>query len=122
MAVKIFDGTQKTFGPFWFHLTVLLMTKDLLNVLMPEFKNSLPESENAERQSASHKQNVGKKRMVMGFLGMILTSPKWMIKVEKSKTAKWPSGRVYEVPDTPKKKCTPNDMLSEVEQTQSWVR
>ena len=45
VQVKIFDGTQKMFWPFWFHLKALLMTKDQLDVLLPELKNKLPDSE-----------------------------------------------------------------------------
>jgi hypothetical protein len=42
VQVKTFDGTQLKFGAFWFYLTALLMTKNLLDVLMPEFENELP--------------------------------------------------------------------------------
>ena len=47
VQVKTFDGMQKTFGAFWFYFKALLMTKDLLDVLLPEFKNKLPETEYA---------------------------------------------------------------------------
>jgi hypothetical protein len=52
----------------------------------------------------------------MGYLGITLTSPKWMIKVEKTKSEKWPSGLTYEVAEALKKKYRPNDMLSKAEQ------
>ena len=45
VQVKTFDGMQKTLGAFWFYFKALLMTKDLLDVLLPEFKNELPDSE-----------------------------------------------------------------------------
>jgi hypothetical protein len=116
VQVKTFDGTQQTFGAFWFYLTALLMTKNLLDALMPEFENELPESEYAESQNAKQKKNAEKNRMVMGYLGITLTSPKWMIKVEKTKSEKWPSGLAYEVAKALKKRYRPNDMLSKAEQ------
>ena len=35
---KTFDGLQKTFEVFLFYFRALLMTKDLLDVLLPEVK------------------------------------------------------------------------------------
>ena len=48
VQVKTFDGLQKTFGAFWFYFRALLMTKDLLDVFLLEFKNELPETEHAK--------------------------------------------------------------------------
>ena len=53
--------------------------------------------------------------MVMGYLGIILTSTTWMIKVEKTKTDEWPSDLVYEVANSLKKTCRPNNMFSDAE-------
>ena len=39
-----------------------------------------------------------------------------MIKVEKTKTIKWPSGLAYEVADALEKKYRPNDRLPTAEQ------
>ena len=82
VQVKIFDRMQKTFGAFWYYVKTLLMTKDLLDVLFPEFKNKLPDSEYAESQTKKEKDNCSKNRMVMGYFGITLTFPKWMIRVE----------------------------------------
>ena len=42
MSVKTFDRAHTKFVLFWFYLTALLMTKHQVNILMPEFKNVLP--------------------------------------------------------------------------------
>ena len=53
----------------------------------------------------------------MRFLGItLLTSQKWMIEVEKTKTVKWTSGYVYKVVDALKMKYRPTDMLSKLEE------
>ena len=57
VQVKTFDEAQNMFGPFWFYLTALSMTKDLLDVLFPEFKNKLPVSEYAKSQTKKEKDN-----------------------------------------------------------------
>ena len=54
--------------------------------------------------------------MVMGYFGIILTSPKWMINIETSKTKEWPSGRAYEVADELKKRFRPTDIFLKAEQ------
>jgi hypothetical protein len=54
--------------------------------------------------------------MVMGYLGITLTSPKWMIKVEKTKSEKWPSGLAHKVGEALKRKYRFNDMLSKADQ------
>ena len=107
VQVKTFDGLQKTFGAFWFYFRALLMTKDLLDVLLPEFKNELPDSEYAKSQTKKEKDNCSKNRMVMGYFGKRLTSPKWMIKVENSKTKEWSSGCAYMIADELKKRLGP---------------
>ena len=76
VQVKTFDGLQKTFGAFWFYFRALLMTKDLLDVLLPDFKNKLPENEHAEGQTKKLKDNFSKNRQVLGFFGVTLTSVK----------------------------------------------
>ena len=85
VQVKTFDGLQKTFGAFWFYFRALLMTKDLLDVLLPDFKYELPETEHAEGQTKKTKDNCSKNRQVMGFFGVTLTSAKWMTKVKKNR-------------------------------------
>ena len=62
VQIKTFDGLQKTCVVFWFHVRALLMTKDLLGVLLPEFKNELPETEYSKGQSKKEKENCSKKR------------------------------------------------------------
>ena len=116
VQVNTFDGTQKMFKPFWFYLTALLLTKDLLDVLFPGFKNEVPVSEYAKGQTKKDTENYGRNRMVMGYFGITLTSPKWMIKVENSKTEEWPSCCAYTIADELKKTFRPNDMFSKVEQ------
>jgi len=74
VQVKTFDGTQKIFGLFLIYLKALLMTKDLLDILFPELKNELPVSEKG--QSKKEKENCSKSKMVMGYFGITLTSPK----------------------------------------------
>ena len=74
VQVKTFDEMQKTFGAFWFYFKALLMTKDLLDVLLPEFKNELPDSECAKNQTKKEKDNCSKNRLVMGYFGITLTS------------------------------------------------
>ena len=95
VQVNTFDGTQKMFKPFWFYLTALLLTKDLLDVLFPGFKNEVPVSEYAKGQTKKDTENYGRNRMVMGYFGITLTSPKWLTKVKNSKTKEWPSGPAY---------------------------
>ena len=55
LVVNTFDGMQKTFGLFWFYLTVLLMTVDLLDSLMLEFKTKLPKFEYTKIQTTEEK-------------------------------------------------------------------
>ena len=62
----------------WFYFKALLMIKDLLGVLLPEFKNELPDSEYAESQTKKEKDNCSKNRQNIGFFGILLTSLKWM--------------------------------------------
>ena len=52
------------------------MTNDLLDVLLLEFKNELPDSEYKESQTKKEKDNCSKNRIVMGYFGITLTSPK----------------------------------------------
>ena len=68
MQVKTFDEAQNMFGPFWFYLTALSMTKDLLDVLFPESRHELPVAEHAESQTKKEKENCSRNRMVMGGL------------------------------------------------------
>ena len=98
---------QKTFGVFWFYFKALLMTKDLLDVLLPEFKNELPDSEYAKSQTKKEKDNCSKNIMVMGYFGITLTSPKWMIKVEHLRTEEWPSGCAYLITEEPEETFRP---------------
>jgi hypothetical protein len=116
VQVKTFDGLRKTFGAFWFYFRALLMTKDLLDVLLPEFKDKLPETEHAESQTKKEKDNCSKNRQVMGFFGVTLTSAKWMTKVEKSRTEDWPSGLAYLIADELEETFRPKDMFSKAEQ------
>ena len=51
------------------------MTKDLFDALLQEFKNDLPDSEYAERQTTKKKDNCSKNKMDMGYFGITLTSP-----------------------------------------------
>ena len=76
VQVKTFNGTQKMSGPFWFYLTALLMTKDLLDVLFLEFKNEVPVSEHAKGLTKKDKEGCSKNIMIMGYFGITLTSPK----------------------------------------------
>ena len=69
VQVKTFDGTQKTFGPFWIYLTALVMTKDLLDVLLLELKNKLPVSEYVKSQTKKEKENCSRNIIVMGYFG-----------------------------------------------------
>ena len=55
--------------------------------------------------------------MVMGYFGITLTSPTWMIKVKNLKTEEWPSGCAYMITDELKKTFRPKDMFSKAEQT-----
>ena len=54
-------------------------------------------------------------RMVMEYLGIPLTSPKWMIEVENSKTEEWPSGHTYMIAEEPEETFRPKDMFSKAE-------
>ena len=67
VQVKTFNGMQKTFGAFWFYFKALLMTKDLLDVLLPEFKKELPDTEYTKGQTKKLKDNCSKNRQVMSF-------------------------------------------------------
>ena len=58
VQVKTFDRLQKTFGVFWFYFRALLMTKDLLDVLLPEFKDELPETEHAKGQTKKKRKKT----------------------------------------------------------------
>ena len=80
--VKTFDGMQKMFRPYIFYREALLMIKNLLDALFPDFKNKLPVSEYAKGQTKHEKENCSKNRIIMGYFGIILTSPKWMLKVK----------------------------------------
>ena len=53
------------FGPFLFYLKAVLMTKDLSDVLFPEFKKELGESEYAKSQTKLQKKSVNRNRMAM---------------------------------------------------------
>ena len=75
VQVKTFNGLQKTFGAFWFYFKALIMTKDLLGVLLPEFKNKLTDSEYTKSQTKKEKDDSSKKRVVMGYFDITLTSP-----------------------------------------------
>ena len=92
------------------------MTKDLLDVLLPEFKDELPETEHAEGQTKKEKENCSKNRQVMGFFGVTLTSAKWMTKVEKSRNEEWPSGLAYLIAEELEETFRPKDMFSEADQ------
>ena len=81
VQVKIFNGMQKTFGGFWIYFKALLMTKNLLDLLLPEFKNKLPDSEYAGSKTKKERGNCSKNIMVMGYFEITLTSPKRMIEV-----------------------------------------
>ena len=83
------------FGAFWFYFKALLMTKDLLDVLIPEFKNILPDSEYVKSQAKKEKDNCSKNTIVIGYFGITLTSLTLMIKVKKLRTAECPSGPAY---------------------------
>ena len=54
--------------------------------------------------------------MVNRYIGITLFSPKWMIKIENSKSEDLSSGLAYTMADKLKKKCSRNDMLSKAEQ------
>ena len=116
VQVKTFNGLQKIFGPFWCYLAALLMTMNLTDVLFPDFKNKLPVSEYAESQSEKEKEGCSKNIMVMGYFGITLTSPKWMIKVKNLKTKGWPSGCAYMVVEVPAETFLPKDMFLKAEQ------
>ena len=92
------------------------MTKGLLDVLLLEFKTELPETEYAKGQTKKLKDNCSQNRQVMGFFGITLTSPKWMIKAEKSRTEEWPSGRVYLIVEELKETFRPMDVFSKAHQ------
>ena len=111
MPVKAFYGTDPTFWVVWFYHTALLVTKGLLDILMPEF-NNVTESDYAESETTKKKQEIGRNRMVMGYLGTTPTSLKCMIKNKKSKLKRWSSGIAHEVAYTLKKRYTLNNMLS----------
>ena len=53
--------------------------------------------------------------MVMGYFGITLTSPKWMIKVENLRTKEWPSGCAYLIAEELEETFRPKDMLSKAE-------
>ena len=116
VQVKTFDGFQKTFRAFWFYFRALLMTKDLLDVLLPDFKNELLETEHAEGQTKKMKDNCSKISQVVGFFGVTLTSAKWMTKVKKSRTEDWPSGLAYLIAEELEETFRPKDMFSKAEQ------
>ena len=59
MIVKIFGETQKMLWPFWCYLTALLMTKDVIYILIPEFKKELPGSQYFRTQNPN-KEKEGK--------------------------------------------------------------
>ena len=116
VQVTTFGGTPRMFGVFWFYLKALLMTKDLLEVLFPEFKTKLPSSEYTRGKSEKEKENCNKNRMVVGYFGIILTSPKWMSKVENSKTEEWPSCCAYLIAEELEETVRSKDMFSKAEQ------
>ena len=62
------------------------MIKDLLDVLLPEFKNKLPDSNYDKSQAKKMKDNCSKNILVMGYFGITLASSKWMNKVKSSRT------------------------------------
>ena len=92
------------------------MTKELLDILLPEFKNKLPDFLYAESQTKKEKDNCSKIILVMGYFQIQLTSQKRIIKVESSKTEKWPSGRTYLIVKELKETFRPKDMFSKPEQ------
>ena len=53
----------------------LLMTKNLLDVLFPEFKNELPEYEYAKGQTKKEERGCSKNIMVIGCFGTKLRYP-----------------------------------------------
>ena len=116
VQVKTFDGLRKTFGAFWFYFKALLMTKDLLDVLLPEFKNELSDSEYAKSQTRKQKDNCSKKIMVTGYFGIRLTSPTWMIKVNNLRTEEWPSGCAYLIAEELEELFRPRDVFSKAEE------
>ena len=92
------------------------MTKDLLDVLLLESKNKLQESEHAKGQTKKLKDNCSKNRQVMGFSGITLTFPKWMLNVENSRTEEWPSGCAYLIAEELEETFRPMDMFSKADQ------
>ena len=52
----------------------------------------------------------------MGYFGISLTSPKWMIKVKNSRTEEWPSGRAYLIAEELEETFRPKDILSKADQ------
>ena len=114
---KTFGRMRKTFGAFWFYFKALSMTKDLLGLFLLEFKDKLPDSEYANSQTKKQRDNCNKKRMVMDYFGITLTSLKLMIKVKNLRTEEWPSGRAYLLVEELEETFRPKDMFSNSDST-----
>ena len=50
MQPKTFDGLKANYGTWLTYFKSLLMVKNLEDVILPEFKNELPETETADGQ------------------------------------------------------------------------
>ena len=55
-------------------------------------------------------------KMVMGYFGLPLPSPKWMIKVNTNKNKEWPSGCAHLIVEEPEETFRHKDLFSKAKQ------
>ena len=89
MVFKARDEVQGWLTNFIAHMTL----KGNDEALYEPFDKLLPENEMESGQSAVQKKNVGKNRNVMSWLAIVVKQVTAVVRLEKTKTESWPSGK-----------------------------
>ena len=82
---KSFDGSKASFEPLITYFEALLMVKNLSDDVLSEFESELPATKTAESLNTKQNKAVERNKIAMNYLGMVLVSSQWTVKVAKRK-------------------------------------
>ena len=117
-TTTVFNGKQEDFNKYRLQLRGEFCVKGIQSALGPNFKEALPESEAASRQTVEQKEAVKHSISIMGVLIKTNKSEEMLVMIDSTVSEAWPFGRVDLVMELMDKKFRPKDSISKADQRQ----
>ena len=117
-TTTVLNGKQADFNKYRLQLRGEFCVKGIQSALGPNFKEALPESEAASRQTVEQKEAVKHNISGMGVLIKTNKSEEMLVMIDSTVSKDWPFGRVDLVKGMLDKQFCQKDTMSKAGQRQ----